>query len=676
MAGAIKGITIELQADASKFTNALKKCDKEIKSTAQQLREVNNGLKFNPANAKLLTQKAALLEKQIGSTKDKISTLKKELENMKANGVSETNEKYQKLEREILKAENQLERFNKELIETKAAASNIGQLGAKFSKVGKRCAELGNNLRGVSMAAAAVTASIAALAVKSAKWADDLNTLSKQYSVSTKNLQLYSAAANLVDVETDTLLKSMQKMKKTMSTAASGSGDAAKAYEQLGVKVADNDGRLRNSNDVFNDTIKALGKMTNETERDAVAMKIFGKSAAQLNPLIEDGGKAYADFTAAMQKHGIQYVDQKTLDQANKFNDTLDRTKALFQQALMVAGTKLAAYLEPTMEKITDKIQDIAGALTRMSPAVMSIVGAVGGVLAVLAPALLLGGKVAELVGSSLTAISQLAIKLPMLGTAFKGVTAVLTANPIIAVAAAIGALASIAVASGADLDHLGAKVANMVTNFMTKAAEIIPSVVEGIANNLPKIIEAAGQIIVGLVTGIAKSLPILIKNAPKIVKALAQGIVASIPAIRQAGVNIIRGLWQGAANMVSWVVEKFKGLGKSILKGIKSALGIHSPSRVFRDEVGKQIVAGIALGITDNGGIVDAAMKSINGKLNASAVTVNANVGGVAGGGGAYRIEVPVILDGKQIASASANYMQTELNKMSIRKNRLQGVY
>ena len=631
--GAVKGIAIELQADASKFTNALKKCDKEIKSTAQQLREVNNGLKFNPTNTTLLTQKAALLEKQIGGTKDKITVLKKELANMKANGVSETSEKYQKLQREIIKSENQLERFNKELIQTKAAASNIGQLGAKFSAVGKSATELGNKLRGVSMAAAAVTAAITGLAVKSAQWADELNTLSKVYSVSTKNLQMYAGAAELVDVSTETLLKSTQKMKKTMSTAASGSGEAAKAYAQLGVQVVDNNGKLRNSNVVFNETIRALGKMKNETERDALAMKIFGKSAAQLNPLIEDGGEAYRNFTEAMEKHGIKYVDQKTLDQANKFNDTLDTTKALFQQALMVAGTKLAAYLEPTMEKITDKVQSLAGALTRMSPVILSIGGAIGSLLAITAPALLLFGKVAELVGSSISAISVLAVKVPVLGTAFKGLTAALAANPIIAVAAAIAGLAVVATKSGADINKLGESIANMVTNFMTKAAEIIPKVVEGIANNMPQIIEAASQIIVGLITGIANSLPVLVKNAPKIMAAIVKGVIASIPAIRTAGVNIIKGLWSGAASMVNWVVEKFKGLGKSILKGIKNALGIHSPSRVFRDEVGKNIVLGIADGITGNASIVDAAMNTINGKLTTTPITTQGamqqNIGG-----------------------------------------------
>lgn len=74
-----------------------------------------------------------------------------------------------------------------------------------------------------------------------------------------------------------------------------------------------------------------------------------------------------------------------------------------------------------------------------------------------------------------------------------------------------------------------------------------------------------------------------------------------SIPGkLRSIGSNIVKGLWNGASGMVSWAVGKFKSLGKSILNGIKNALGIHSPSKVFADEVGKWIPAGIAEGVED----------------------------------------------------------------------------
>ena len=65
-------------------------------------------------------------------------------------------------------------------------------------------------------------------------------------------------------------------------------------------------------------------------------------------------------------------------------------------------------------------------------------------------------------------------------------------------------------------------------------------------------------------------------------------------------GKNAIKGLWNGINDMKNWVIDKVKGFGKSILNGIKSALGIHSPSTVFRDQVGKNIALGIAEGFSD----------------------------------------------------------------------------
>ena len=634
-AGAIKGITIELGADASGITKALKESDSALKKTQAQLNDVNRALKFNPNNVTLLNQKAKLLEGNIKDTSASIKNMRNALAQMDAKGVSKTSKEYMTLEREIIKSESKLKHFNAELLKVKASASSIGQLGTKFTAVGNQLSTMGNQLRAVSAAASACAIAIAGLAVKSAQWADELNTLSKVYSVGTKELQMYAGASELVDVDTKTLLGSMQKMKKTMASASEGSKASAEAYKKLGVNVVDANGNLRDSNKVFAETLTALGKMTNETERDALAMKIFGKSAAQLNPLIEDGGKAYLQFTQALEKHGIEYVDQKTLDRANQFNDTLDTTKAVFQQGLMVAGTKLAASLAPAFEKLADKAMSLAGAISNMSPNMLKLVGAVGSVVGVLSPALLLFGGLSKAIGSSLGQVALLAQKVPMLTTGFTALKAVMVANPILAVVAALGALSAIVVKSGVDLDGLSEKVSSAVQNFAQKAAEIIPKVIEGISNAMPDIINAAVEIIIGLVTGLIKALPTLVANAPKIVKSLAKAIIASIPALVTAGKQLIQGLWKGAGAMVSWVVEKFKGLGKQILKGIKNALGIHSPSREFA-LVGQYSMMGLAEGITENLGLVDKAMNMVGSAMTGSYAinsaplqTVPSSVGG-----------------------------------------------
>ena len=83
-----------------------------------------------------------------------------------------------------------------------------------------------------------------------------------------------------------------------MQEAATGTGDAYEAYNKLGVEITDVDGQLRSAEDVFYDTIDALGDMKNQTERDALAMDLMSESAQELNPLIEigrDGITQYAE---------------------------------------------------------------------------------------------------------------------------------------------------------------------------------------------------------------------------------------------------------------------------------------------------------------------------------------------------------------------------------------------
>lgn len=92
---------------------------------------------------------------------------------------------------------------------------------------------------------------------------------------------------------------------------------------------------------------------------------------------------------------------------------------------------------------------------------------------------------------------------------------------------------------------------------------------------------------------------------------------------IYNIGVNIVEGLWNGIRNAKDWIVGKVKSFAKGILDGMKSALGIHSPSRLFRDEVGKYIALGVGEGFSDNINDVYKKMKSTvdfeTQKLNAN---------------------------------------------------------
>lgn len=407
MAGDIKGITIEFRGNATPLQKAIRQVDSELKKTTKELTNVNKALKFNPGNVDLWRQKQQLLKEKISETTDKLKALKAAQKQMDAASVDKNSEEYRKLQREIIETDSQLKHFKSEL--RSIGSPNLTALGNKFKEIGGAIEGAGQKMRGLSTAAAGVAASIGAITVKSGQWADDINTMSKVYSISTKDLQKYSAAAKLVDVEVETIAKSHVRLEKQMLTASKGTGASAEAFEKLGVEVTNADGSLKDGDQVWQETIKALGKMENETERDALAMQLMGKSATELNPLIEDGGKAYEQLAKTMEKYGLEFIDEETLAAANEFNDELDTIKAIGMVAFQQLGTTLAAYLAPALEKAVDLVGRFANWITNLDPKVLAVIAGIAGVVAALAPVLIVIGKISTGVGALIKVIGLLA---------------------------------------------------------------------------------------------------------------------------------------------------------------------------------------------------------------------------------------------------------------------------
>lgn len=415
MAGNIKGITIEFRGDTTKLDKALRQINNETRNIDKELKQVDKALKFNPTSVELWRQKQQLLSQKIFETKEKLTLLKNEQARMDAAGVDKSSEEYRKLQREIIETESKLKTFEGQL--RKVGQVNLRAMSEQFKEMGNQLTAAGHAMQGLSTAAAAVAASIGAVTVKSASWADDINTMSKVYGIGTRELQQYSAAAELVDVDVETIAKSHSRLTKQMNSAADGTGASAEAFQKLGVNVTNTDGSLRDADTVWQETIAALGQVSNETERDALAMQLMGKSAQELNPLIEDGGEAYKNLADTLAKYDLDYIDQETLDQANAFNDSLDTIRAVGMVAFQQLGTQLAAYLAPAMERVVDLVGQIAGWFANLSPETQALIATIAGVVAALAPLLLGLGKLSF-------AISSIMSLMATIGPAIGGVVA------------------------------------------------------------------------------------------------------------------------------------------------------------------------------------------------------------------------------------------------------------
>lgn len=497
--GNIKGITISFAGDTTKLDKALRQIKNSTKDIDKELRDVNKALKFNPTSVELWRQKQDLLKQKIKETETNLKELKNIQAQMDANGVDKNSEAYRRVSREIIEAESKLKTFNAEL--RKVGQVNLRAMSEQFRDVGNKLTAAGQAMRGLSTAAAAVAASIGAVTVKSGKWADDINTMSKVYSIGTKELQQYSAAAELVDVDVETIAKSHVKLEKTMMSASKGTGASAEAFDKLGVDVTNADGSLREGDAVWQDTISALGKMENETERDAIAMQLMGKSAAELNPLIEDGGETYKQVSDTLSKYGLDFIDQETLDQANEFNDSLDTIKAVGMVAFQQLGTQLAAYLAPAMEKVVDLVGQIAGWFANLSPETQALIAGVAGFVAVLAPLLIGLGKVSFAISSIMSLMSVIG---PAIGgvIAAVGPIALVIAGVVAAgialyknwdlVKAKATALANSVVASFNSLKAKVASIFNAVKTAITKPIQTAVNLVRSGINKIKSIINGA----------------------------------------------------------------------------------------------------------------------------------------------------------------------------------------
>jgi len=164
-----------------------------------------------------------------------------------------------------------------------------------------------------------------------------------------------------------------------------------------------------------------------------------------------------------------------------------------------------------------------------------------------------------------------------------------------------------------------GAKILTTLINGIIKVLpqliaavpKIIVAIVGALIKNLPQILAAGGKILLALITGILKLIPQLLKLGPQLVSALAGAVIKSVPRLVKVGADLIRGLWNGIKSVKNWILSKIGGFVDSIVGGIKKFFGVHSPSRVMRDEVGRWIPAGLIDGINKmKSDVIDAAQQ------------------------------------------------------------------
>ena len=251
----------------------------------------------------------------------------------------------------------------------------------------------------------------------------------------------------------------------------------------------------------------------------------------------------------------------------------------------------------------------------------------------------------------------------------------------------------------GADMVlNLASGIAQALPNLIVKGLNALTSFIQGLGNGDGKLISKAFDIVVKLAGGLIKNLPQIISAGLKLILALLQGITSAfgtllgkvgalakkiptaikdgIGSLVSVGKNFIEGLWTGIKAKFDSVISRVKEKIKNLPEAVKKVLGIHSPSRVMA-RIGEYTGEGFALGIERSFRQVQGAMGGLYSLQPAGALGGSMSLSDdySYNASARYEVIVPVQLNGREIARASASDMQTALNQRETRQSRKVGI-
>lgn len=473
------GVSLVVEND-QQFKAALSEVNAGLRVNKQQMQLVAEQTREMDDRQAALQQRYEAAQQTLQSYRDKVEVLQQAYENSaKREGeASKVTMQWKasliSAQTEVAKQENilkglsdQQERTNKTTVSLADVINGLANtLGISLPPGAQAAVDKLEQFSASGAAAVTVVGGLVSALAKStidmSKTADDLLTLSTQTGLTTEQLQEFGYASELVDVSTDTLHGSLVKLTNNMQTAATGTGSAAEAFKKLHVKVSDSSGKLKDNYEVFLKTIDALGKMKNETERDALAMDIFGRSATDLNPLIEAGSGRLKEL--AEQAHEVGYVtDNETWQSLGRLNDALekldkqgDAVKRSFAEALLPIITAFAEALNAIPTPVLTAVISI----TSIATVVLLVVKAIKELQG---PA----GTVKSMISSATSLMDPLYIKI----------------LAIVAAVTALVAVIAVLIGKGGELTSAMGSITSATTGTMSRANSTVPRYATGTRN-------------------------------------------------------------------------------------------------------------------------------------------------------------------------------------------------
>lgn len=594
---ATRTITTSIKLDGEQeFKKQMSSVNSSLRTMKSEMSLLESEFKGQANSVEALTAKDKILRHEHEQQAEKVRALEQAVKEA-SEAFGENDQRVDKYRQQLNNAKVELNRLDDELAKNDkyleeakqsadGCATSIDSYGKEVEDAEKKTSTFGDVLK-ANLTSEAIIAGIRTIAngvkqvaenfagsiAAAAEYGDNIDKMSQKMGLSSDAYQEW----DFIMQHCGTSIDSLQSGMKTMATAAETGSDA---FAQLG--ISQEQIASMSQEDLFSATIAALQNVTDETERTYLAGKLLGRGATELGPLLNMS----AEETDAMrqQLHDLGGVMQDdAVKAAAAYQDSLQN----LQTAFTGVKNKLAGEFLPSVTLVMDGVTSM------------------------------LSGNVDEGISMIEQGVNDFGDQLEALGpyaqAALDMVVEVINTS-----------LPDIIACGGEVLIALIDGLCQAMPELIPTVVDVVLTIVDTLVNNVDLLIAAAIELAVGISVGLVRAIPQIVSSLPEIIAAIVTGLISAVPQIAEAGRDLIRGLWNGIEDMGRWIGEKIKGFGQSVVNSLKDFFGIHSPSTVFRDEIGKYLAAGVGEGFVI--GMDDVALKMANAIPSDFDVTANLN--------------------------------------------------
>lgn len=571
---------------------------------------------------------AAVLNKQIATQRQYIAALAAQAG--KAAATYGTNSvQAQKYEEQLNKARAKLLEMQHALQDTE---HGVKDLGKEMDNGGQKALSFGDLVKS-NLASEAIIGGVKLMASAIKEAAEALVDLSKQaiqgfaaqeqliggvdtlFKESSKQVQQYANEAyKTAGLSANEYMKTVTGFSASLLQSLGGDTAKAAAYADRAVTdMSDNANKMGTNMASIQDAYQGFSKQNytmldnlklgyggTKTEMERLIADASAMTAEQekLNVAVDAGDLSFGNIVNAIsvvQEH-LGIAGTTATEAATTIDGSAKAMKSAWQNLVTGMANEnldLSALIENFVESVHTFLDDnliprIQTMIPRMVEALTQLIGAM---TPYIAPALqMLLPVIVQGIGALISGIVQ---ALPAVVSAISEVIPMIVDQLVVLLpqitAAGVDVIAALASGIGENLPAL-----------IPAAVDAIIEVASTLVANVDKIILASGDLMAGLIRGLIEALPRVLYRLPEIIIAITSGLLKGVGSMVDVGNQMVRGLFEGIRNAGNWLYNKLRGWVSNVLGWVKRLFGIHSPSKVFADEIGKFIPPGITVGVKE----------------------------------------------------------------------------